>query len=268
MPERCTMKISLAVLVALSVLSTAVPALAQTVPPSTTINSPDSSNNAVSNPVGQNTNVQVNNSYAGMNSFGIGIECATPYLAAGVYNNNTAVNNGNTGLVSNNAGSNNSLGGTLQFVLPIGGKQQSNCTALSDEILKQRQLDTQITLIQRCADFAKAGITLDARVYPELAAACVGVHVTPSQTSMVPPPVQTVTVPKLVVYQDPPKRVVACGDGYHKPTPHDKRLMSAWKSSMHRKLTVKGAKLAAEYLRELQADCVNPVALAQGLDGP
>lgn len=265
------MKKFLAMVVVLGFAAGAAPALAQTVPPGTTINSPDSSNNAVSNPVGQNTNVQVNNSYAGMNSFGIGIQCATPYLAAGVYNNNTAVNNGTNGLgVASNAGSNNSLGGTLQFVVPVGGKQQSNCTALSDEVLRQRQLDTQITLIQRCADFAKAGISLDSKVYPELAAACVGVHIAPGtqSTSMAAPAVQTVTVPKLVVYREPAKIVGVCDSGYHNPSTRDRRLMTAWKSSMRRKLSRKGAKLAAEYMRELQSDCVDPVAMAQGLDGP
>lgn len=266
------MKNFLAVVAVLVVSAGALPALAQQTPPSTTINAPDSSNNAVSNPVGQNTNVQVNNSYAGMNSFGIGIQCATPYLAAGVYNNNTSVNNGTTNLgVANNAGSNNSLGGTLQFVVPVGGKQQSNCTQLSTEILHQRQLDTQITLIQRCADFAKAGITLDSKVFPELAAACVGVHVNPNaaQTSMVPSPAPTtVTVPKLVVYQEPPKKQGLCDAGYHAPSMRDKKLISAWKSSMKHKLTQKGAKLAAEYLRELQSDCVDPVVMAQSMDAP
>lgn len=259
-----------AVLVAVS--AGTLPAFAQQTPPSTTINAPDSSNNSVSNPVGQNTNVQVNNSYAGMNSFGIGIQCATPYLAAGVYNNNTAVNNGTNGIgVTNNAGSNNSLGGTLQFVVPVGGRQQSNCTELSNEILRQRQLDTQITLIQRCAEFAKAGITLDSKVFPELASACVGVHVAPgsSQTSMAPSPApQTITVPKLVVYQEPPKKQGLCDAGYHAPNLRDRRLISAWKDSMKRKLSHKGAKLAAEYLRELQSDCVDPVAMAQSMDAP
>lgn len=260
------MKKLISIVTAAAVLACCAPALAQQ---ATTVNSPQSTNNGISNPVGQNTNVQVNNSYAGMNSFGVGIECATPYLAAGVYNNNTSVNNGITG-VANNAGSNNSLGGTLQFVLPVGGKQQSNCTALSDEIVHQHQLDTQITLIQRCADFAKAGINLDSRVYPEIAAACVGVRVTPGSqsTSMAPPAIQTVTVPKLVVYKEPAKPVIACAAGYRTPNNRDKRLIAAWKAGIRHKLSSQGAKMVAEYMRELQSDCIDPVAMAQGLDGP
>ena len=254
-----------ALLAAAMALSTA-PALAQTVP-ATTVNAPSSSNNSVSNPVGQNTNVQVNNSYAGMNSFGVGIECATPYLAAGLYNNNTNVNNGTVVGVQNNAGSNNSLGGTLQFVVPVGGKQQANCTALSDEIVHQHVLDTQITLIQRCADFAKAGINLDSKIYPEIAAACAGVKVNPNaaQTSLVPQ-IQTVTVPKLVVYREPAPS--PCSSGYHPPTVRDKQLITAYRSTMRRKLSQQQAKTAAGYMHELLSDCVNPVAMTQALDGP
>ncbi len=258
------MKKLLSMVIVAAFAMSAAPALAQ----QTTVNSPQSTNNGISNPVGQNTNVQVNNSYAGMNSFGVGIECATPYLAAGLYNNNTNVNDGGLG-ASNNAGSNNSLGGTLQYVVPIGGRQQANCTALSNEIVHQHQLDTQITLIQRCTDFAKAGVTLDSKVYPEIAAACAGIHVTPgaASTSMVPTPqIQTVTVPKLVVYKEPAAQSpTACGDGYRAPTPRDKRLLAAWRDSLHHKLSAAGAKMAAEYMRELQSDCVNPIAMTQGL---
>lgn len=264
------MKRLLSIAVVVGLVMSAAPALAQQT--STTLNSPQSNNNGIANPVGQNTNVQVNNSYAGMNSFGVGIECATPYVALGLYNNNTSVNNGTVAGVSSNAGSNNSLGGTVQFVVPVGGKQQSNCTSLSNEIVHQHQLDTQITLIQRCSDFAKAGIALDPKVYPELASACSGVHVTmtPQTTSMASPApqVQTVTVPKLVVYKEPAVAADPCSTGYHKPTSRDKRLMVAWRQSMRHKLSKRQASAAAEYMRELQSDCVDPIAMAQGLDGP
>lgn len=242
-----------------------VASMAQTVPP-TTVNAPQSTNNGVSNPVGQNTNVQVNNSYAGMNSFGVGIECATPYLAAGVFNNNTTVGGG---IASASNANNNSLGGTLQFVVPIGGKQQSNCTALSDEIVHQHQLDTQITLIQRCADLLKAGIKVDATRYPEIAAACDGVHVSavPATTAALPmtPTVQTVTVPKLVVYREPAQAAPKCRS-VSSPNARERKLAQAIKDAAHGKLSRKGATLVAEYMRELQSSCLTPVAMVQVLE--
>ena len=269
-------KITFAALVAM-VAMTSQGALAQTVPP-TTVNSPQSTNNGVSNPVGQNTNVQVNNSYAGMNSFGVGIECATPYLAAGLFNNNTNVGGG----VGASAANNNSLGGTLQYVVPVGGRSQSNCTELSSEILRQRQLDTQITLIERCADFAKAGIKLDSAVYPQIAAACAGVHVTPGvglAPSALPTAApalaqtvsQSVTVPKLVVYREPapPAKIVTqtCAR-WSAPTTHQRRLVRQLSAQLRsNKLSRHGAAVAARQLAELQSSCVNPVALINVLAG-
>lgn len=242
-------------------------ALAQQAPP-VTVNSPQSNNNGVSNPVGQNTNVQVNNSYAGMNSFGVGIECATPYLAAGLFNNNTTVGGG--AAATSNA-NNNSVGATLQYVLPVGGKQQTNCTALSSEILHQHQLDTQITLIQRCADFAKAGITLDSRVYPELAAACVGVHVAVTATPTVgqlptaAPAVQTVTVPKLVVYREPAPPASSCRVS-QRATAQQRHLAQAIENGLREgNISKARARILARQLQELQAACLSPLAMARAL---
>jgi hypothetical protein len=82
------------------------------------------------------------------------------------------------------------------------------------------------------------------------------------------PQIQTVTVPKLVVYKEPAVQAKVCGTGYRSPSERDKRLMAAWKDSMRKKLSPQGAKAAAEYLRELQNDCIDPVAMAAGMDGP
>ncbi len=253
---------------ALTLIGPPLISLAQQAPP-VTVNSPQSTNNGVSNPVGQNTNVQVNNSYAGMNSFGVGIECATPYLAAGLFNNNTTVGGGDAAASNAN---NNSVGATLQYVLPVGGRQQTNCTALSSEILHQHQLDTQITLIQRCADFAKAGITLDPKVYPELAAACVGVHVSMTSTPAVgqlpvssPPVVQTVTVPKLVVYREPAPAAPSCRPT-ERATAEQIHLARAIRNGLRQGTVSKArAKILAGQLNELQAACLSPIAMARAL---
>lgn len=256
------------IVLAVALASTPIVSLAQQAPP-VTVNSPQSTNNGVSNPVGQNTNVQVNNSYAGMNSFGVGIECATPYLAAGVFNNNTSV--GGSSAATASGANNNSLGATLQYVLPVGGRQQTNCTALSSEILHQRQLDTQITLIQRCADFAKAGITLDAKIYPELAAACVGVHVSAASTPSVgqlppsPPAVQTVTVPKLVVYREPAPPAPVCHRS-QRATAQQRHLAQAIENGLRARTISKArARILARQLQELEAACLSPLAMAKAL---
>lgn len=272
--------VSLAIVFALS--AAIAPADAQTVPTTTNVNAPQSSNQGVSNPVGENTNVQVNNNYSGMNSFGVGIQCATPYLAAGVFNNNTDITGG--GVNVSNAGGNNTTGATLQFVIPVGGTQGSNCTALSNEIVKQRQLDTQITLIQRCAEFAKAGITLDSRVYPQLASACAGVKVAVATTNSAPAGTSgssdeaAAQLPKLVVYSTDTKASPAPAPVAQAPvsvaqapvcitpkvlTDRDKALLEQWKMSSEHQNSALQKSLTKKYRAELAADCIDAVAWAQ-----
>jgi len=258
--------VSLAIALALS--AAIAPAEAQTVPTTTNVNAPQSTNQGVSNPVGENTNVQVNNSYSGMNSFGVGIQCATPYLAAGVFNNNTDVSGGGVGVSTSG---NNTTGATLQFVIPVGGTQGANCTALSNEIVKQRQLDTQITLIQRCAEFAKAGITLDARVYPQLASACAGVKVAMSSTGSVPAAPSgddqaSAQLPKLVVYATDSKAKPTASNACTVPkelSDRDKTLLEEWKMSSEHQNSRLQQQLAAKYKAELAADCIDPVVAAR-----
>lgn len=269
--------VSLAIVIALS--AAIAPADAQTVPTTTNVNAPQSSNQGVSNPVGENTNVQVNNSYSGMNSFGVGIQCATPYFAAGVYNNNTDITGGGN-INTSNAGGNNTTGATLQFVVPVGGTQGSNCTALSNEIVKQRQLDTQITLIQRCAEFAKAGITLDAHVFPQLASVCAGVKVAATATNATPAAPMgndeaAAQLPKLVVYSSDTKAPQAAAP----PAPiaatlaqapacmapkvlndRDKALLEQWKMSSEHQNSALQKSLTKKYRAELAADCIDAVA--------
>lgn len=283
------MKKIVSLAIALAMSAAVAPAVAQTVPPTTNVNAPQSTNQGVSNPVGENTNVQVNNNYSGMNSFGVGIQCATPYLAAGVFNNNTDITGGG-GVNVSNAGGNNTTGATLQFVIPVGGTQGSNCTALSNEIVKQRQLDTQITLIQRCAEFAKAGITLDARVYPQLASACAGVKVAMTNATPSTPSSSNdeaaAQLPKLVVYATDSKSqqpsasaspapaaaksssassqsTVAAASACSSPkelSDRDKTLLEQWRmSSTHQNSSLQKS-LTAKYAAELAADCVDPVA--------
>ncbi len=294
------MKKFVSLAIALAMGAAVAPALAQTVPPTQNVNAPTSSNNGVSNPVGENTNVQVNNSYSGMNSFGVGIQCATPYLAAGFFNNNTDINGGGGIGVNTGVGGNNTTGATLQVVVPIGGTQGANCTALSNEIVKQRQLDTQITLIQRCADFAKAGITLDARVYPQLASACAGVKVAMSGSSSSSSPSGSsdeaaASLPKLMVYasdskspsqpsqpkaQSPQSKpqpaqskaqpsqskaqpaltVAAACTSPKELSDRDKSLLEQWKMSSSHQNSALQRSLTAKYAAQLAADCVDPVA--------
>lgn len=125
----------------------------------------------------QNVSTQINNENLGANSYGQGITCQAPQIALGGYG---ARESSGVGLP------NSDTGFSVQYLTPLGASSTRSCQSLADEVLKQRKLDTQLTMIQKCADFARAGIVLDQQTYPELARACAGIRLSTSPAASVP----------------------------------------------------------------------------------
>jgi hypothetical protein len=141
-----------------------------------------------------NINTQINNTNLGLNSYAPGVQCASPQLA---------VNGFTQGL--NGTGSNlNSNGVSVGLITPLGGTNRALCEKIANEILHQRTLDTQITIIQKCAELIKAGITLSAEIYPELNHACSGVQVAMQQ--LAPPAAATPPPPQVQIESIPPQK--------------------------------------------------------------
>ena len=162
------------------------PALAQVAPPAAAQNSQNNQTSAVANPVGSNTNVQTNINYAGVTSFGPGIQCATPYISGGLFRSDMSQGN----FVGNGQAN---TGGQLQFVIPIGSSSNRTCQALAQEILVQRQLDT-------CLNVRRAGFKFDPAQFPEQAKRCNALIFDPSvlpnaQPISPPQPPTVITVP-------------------------------------------------------------------------
>ncbi len=115
-----------------------------------------------------NVSTQVYNQNLGSNSYGGGISCQSPQIAIGGYGSRqtagAALNNSNTGI-------------SVSYLAPVGAEASKSCAAIAHEVLKARRLDNSFTMIQKCVDFAKSGVVLDPKIYPELANACSGVHV-------------------------------------------------------------------------------------------
>jgi hypothetical protein len=107
-------------------------------------------------------NVGILNQTIGEYNFGPGISCSTPSVSL----------NGYTTSLSRER---EVYGATFSLMIPLGGKVGGNCRRLTDEIVKQRRLDTSLTLVKTCVDFNSRGVRVDPKIHPELAAACHGV---------------------------------------------------------------------------------------------
>ncbi|MES1022063.1 hypothetical protein ABN584_04050 [Gloeocapsa sp. BRSZ] len=107
-------------------------------------------------------NVGILNQTIGEYNFGPGISCSTPSVAL-------------NGYMSSLSREREVYGATFSLMIPLGGKVGGNCRRLTDEIVKQRRLDTSLTLVKTCVDFSSRGVRIDPKIHPELAAACIGV---------------------------------------------------------------------------------------------
>ena len=119
---------------------------------------------------GTQTNVNQNNSFNSTYSFGPGISCPTPALAAALYNGYGDAN------AAGYTSSNNVIGGAVALVLPLGGDIGRTCKQLVKEIARQRVLDTKVTMINVCAQFVQQGVVIDTEQFPEFKV-CSGVKV-------------------------------------------------------------------------------------------
>lgn len=258
-----------------------LPVTAQTVPN----NTQNTQSQAVSNPVGSNTNVQNNLNYSGVNAFGPGMQCATPYVSSSLFRNDLTF--------GNIAGSGqNNTGAALQLVVPIGGASNKVCQELATEILTQRQLDT-------CLNVRRAGFKFDPKEYPEEAKRCNALIFDPSvipntnvqQVSPPQPPtvitvpsgptvpgaphtvapdnrtaLSAVPVPSIVVYATP--KPVAFDVAKFAPVPEQKRcaaLSDVRKAALVKALRNHRDPNRKAYLDELQAGCVSLAQVVSAL---
>ena len=109
---------------------------------------------------GTQVNNNVNNAYSSTYSFGVGISCPTPSIALNGFYGGSEASGGNYG---------GAYGGSISYIMPLGGDVGRSCREHVEEITKQRQLDTQVNLVKVCADFARQGIVIDTEAMPEFA---------------------------------------------------------------------------------------------------
>jgi hypothetical protein len=134
------------------------------------VNNQSNSGTVIQNPSGgSQTNINQNNAFSSTYSFGPGISCPTPSLAANLnYGGGDAWGGG----YSSGSGS---YGASLSYIHPLGGSIGNACEGLVTEITRQRQLDTDVNLIKVCADMAANNIQIDLKAFPEFKV-CESVH--------------------------------------------------------------------------------------------
>ena len=109
---------------------------------------------------GSNSNYQINSVSNSQYQFGPGISCPTPELGIGAYGGS------NSSFDSSYSNGSNNYGATVMFTTPLGGDVGKSCKDLVQEITRQRQLDTDYTMIRKCAELAREGITVDTKRFP------------------------------------------------------------------------------------------------------
>lgn len=221
----------------------------------TTVNTPQNTTNnvsGVSNPISTNQNYQINNNLVSQVSFGGGVQCQSTSLALSGYDGSSNT----VGYAKNNA-----YGLAASLIVPIGGKVNSNCAALSNEILLQRQIGT-------CTEIFRDGFDIDKDVAPELFARCSVLRRHPVVVVAPPPTPVPVTVVRTVVERVPyvvTRQVAMSCDSATTPT-QIRHLVAREKFLMHHTLGVVSRRELTQIRHRLDRVC-NQDLVSQALDG-
>jgi len=116
---------------------------------------------------GTNINYQTNNQWSNEMGFAPGIFCRTPtfYIGAG-----TGQNVGNT-LDTFETGSyqyTHNYNANMGILLPFGSTVQRDCKRLAEQIAKDREISSDLSMIRACASLDNEGIIVDPNKFPTL----------------------------------------------------------------------------------------------------
>lgn len=163
------------------------------VAPNQAVNSQQSSGVVNQSPMGGIFhNTQMNNGQDTSLGFGPGIHCRGPNLSFGLSGSHAGTHGYNS----------SAFGGAVSLSIPLGNAADRACKQLAAEIVRQRQLDTALTLVKQCSEFARLGIRVD-YTRPQFAhlADCDGITIVNQQVTIVQP-----TAPKPQPSQPEPIR--------------------------------------------------------------
>ena len=116
---------------------------------------------------GTNINYQTNNQWSNEMGFAPGVFCRTPtfYVGAG-----TGQNVGNT-MDTFQTGSyqyTHNYNANLGILLPFGSTIQRDCKRLAEQIARDREISSDLSMIRACASLDGEGIIVDPEKFPTL----------------------------------------------------------------------------------------------------
>lgn len=117
---------------------------------------------------GTNVNYQTNNQWSNEIGFGPGIFCRTPSLNLGgtIGGSSNTSDNPNFGGNSNNS---QNASGYVGILVPFGSSVLRDCQRLGAQIVRDRQISTELSMIRACKALEREGIKVDPLKYPLLA---------------------------------------------------------------------------------------------------
>lgn len=116
---------------------------------------------------GTNINYQTNNQWSNEMGFAPGIFCRTPtfYIGGG-----TGQNVGNTldTLENGSYQYTHNYNANVGLLVPLGSSVQRDCKRLAEQIAKDREISSDLSMIRACASLDNEGIIVDPSKFPTL----------------------------------------------------------------------------------------------------
>ena len=117
---------------------------------------------------GTNINYQTNNQWSNEMGFGPGIFCRTPTFALNVASAQQTYSNNDEDRVLLNSNHTGSYNANMGVVIPWGSTVQRDCKRLVEQIARDREISSDLSMIRACASLVKEGISVDPNKFPTL----------------------------------------------------------------------------------------------------
>ena len=117
---------------------------------------------------GTNVNYQTNNQWSNEVGFGPGIFCRTPtFYVGGAVGTTSNSQTSQTFAETGNYGQN--ISGNVGVLVPFGSSSLRDCNRYASQIVRDRQISTELSMIRACKSLKNEGIVVDPQKYPLLA---------------------------------------------------------------------------------------------------